>query len=83
VQREPGGLRSLVALAVPFQKPGQGIGDVETPPPLEDPAGSWGAASGASGSGAAGSGAAVAASPGVGAPGAAASPHTRAQRVAS
>jgi pimeloyl-ACP methyl ester carboxylesterase len=83
VQREPGGLRSLVALAVPFQKPGQGIGDVETPPPLEDPAGSWGAASGASGPGAAGSGAAVAASPGVGAPGAAASPDRRAQRVAS
>jgi uncharacterized protein len=36
VQREPGGFRSLVALAVPFQKPGQGIGDVEGPPPLED-----------------------------------------------
>ena len=31
VQREPGGLRSLVALAVPFRKAGQGIGDVEDP----------------------------------------------------
>jgi uncharacterized protein len=29
VQREPGGFRSLIALALPFQKAGQGIGDVE------------------------------------------------------
>src|SRR5439155_27105999 len=31
VQREPGGLRSLVALAVPFRRAGQGIGDIEDP----------------------------------------------------
>jgi len=31
VQREPGGFRSLVALAVPFREAGQGIGDVEDP----------------------------------------------------
>ncbi len=29
VQREPGGFRSLVALAVPFREAGQGIGDIE------------------------------------------------------
>ncbi len=31
VQREPGGFRSLVALAVPFRQAGQGIGDIEDP----------------------------------------------------
>jgi uncharacterized protein len=31
VQREPGGFRSLVALAVPFRRAGQGIGDIEDP----------------------------------------------------
>ncbi|HEY8437484.1 MAG TPA: alpha/beta fold hydrolase [Candidatus Limnocylindrales bacterium] len=30
VQREPGGFRSLVALALPFRKAGQGIADVES-----------------------------------------------------
>jgi len=29
VQREPGGFRSLIALALPFQRAGRGIGDVE------------------------------------------------------
>ncbi len=29
IQREPGGFRSLVALAIPFRAAGQGIGDIE------------------------------------------------------
>lgn len=32
VEREPGGFRSLIALALPFRTPGQGIGDVESGP---------------------------------------------------
>jgi uncharacterized protein len=38
VQREPGGFRSLVALAVPFRRAGQGIGDIEDPEGDADPA---------------------------------------------
>jgi len=37
VQREPGGLRSIVALVLPFQKAGQGIGDVEEAAGLAEP----------------------------------------------
>ena len=43
IQREPGGVRSLLALAIPGRRAGQGIGDVEeeeglaTPPPAPVP----------------------------------------------
>jgi len=37
VQREPGGFRSIVALVLPFQKAGQGIGDVEEAAGLAEP----------------------------------------------
>jgi acetyl esterase/lipase len=43
IQREPGGVRSLLALAIPGRRAGQGIGDVEeeaglaTPLPASDP----------------------------------------------
>ncbi len=38
IQREPGGVRSLLALAIPGRRAGQGIGDVEEEAGLATPA---------------------------------------------